>query len=524
LKNSKYDINITLEQARENGEIISMGESQLIRSLLRIKNKETNPTRLQELFTARKQIRKKTPTYSTYQQLMGIEAEIDNILFIPELVSVVIEHNSHYKKMIQDGFFINNKKYVRLICGAGQSRRNTVIFVSSEYAVELKQVLNNDRNPNIEIAPAKYNAYFALASSATYQISQPYFCVIPDCEIKRIEKVEFVEEYEDSDDTVNTREIELPFNIFDGQGIISPRLAQTWAEELGLDYIPSAFIVRNSFLKGMVCVIDFHEYSEEIGEHIIKDIWGNDVNVRDMDIIFTESQFKLWNSYTSCNDYITACNKNGFTFGISRYTPKEDVRYTFTNYQFLQVLNLSDEQIHSLCSKTVEYFDKIINSDINFTLMYLMGKTANRGYDPEAFNKIGDNITKALMLKHELIEDPYIRSHLINSLNKKIRDSYIGNIIVEGNYQMMISDPYAFMEWMFGKPMKGLLARNQHYSNYWNKRGRDTVSALRAPLTWRSEVNTLHLMQNGETERWYKYLNSGIVYNVHGVDCMIHAD
>jgi hypothetical protein len=501
-----------------------MGESQLIRSLLSIQEKERDQQKLEELFSERKRIRKKQPTYETYQALVGIEEKIDDALFIPDLVSVVIDHNSHYKKMINKGFFINNKKFVRLICGAGQSRRNTVIFVSTEYEQEIKRVLNNDRNPNIEISPAKFNAYFALASSATYEVSEPYFCVIPDCEITRKERVEFVEEHDEGEDTVDEKEIELTFNLFDGQGIISPQLAQTWAGELGLDYIPAAFIVRNAFLKGMICVIDFHEYSEEIGEHIIKDVWGNDVNIRDMDIIFTESQFKLWNSYNSCNDYIHACRKNGFSFGVSRYTPKEDTRYTFTNYQFLQVLNLTDEQIESLSQKTIEYFDKIINSDINFTLMYLMGKIAHKGYDPDAFDKISDNITKALMLDHRLIDDPYIRSHLINSLNKKIRESYIGNLIVEGNYQMMIADPYAFMEWAFKRPVSGLLSRGYQYSNYWNKRGKMALSALRAPLTWRSENNRLSLVKNEDTERWYKYLNSGIVYNVHGVDCMIHAD
>jgi hypothetical protein len=524
LKNSKYDINITLNQARENGEIVSVGDSQVIRSLLKLKNKETDFEKLNSLFLERKQVRKKSPTYKTYQRLIYLENEIDDMLFIPELVSVIIEHNSHYKQMIKSGFFINNKKYTRLLCGAGQSRRNTVIFISVEYEEELKRVLNNDRNPKTEISPAKFNAYFALASSATYKVSEPYFCVIPDCEITRTEKVEFVEEHDDSDDTVSEKEMELPFNLFDGQGLISPRLAKTWAEELGLDYIPSAFIVRNSFLKGMICVIDFHEYSEEIGEHIIKDVWGNNVNIRDMDIIFTESQFKLWSSYESCSAYVDACRRNGFYFGISRYTPKEDTRYTFTNYQFLQVLNLSDEQIKSLCNKTIEYFDKIINSDINYTIMYLMGKISNKGYDSEVFDKIGDNITKSLMLNHELIKDPYIRNHLINSLNKRIRDSYIGNLIVDGNYQIMISDPYALMEWVFKRPVHGLLHRGEHYSSYWNKRNEIIIGALRAPLTWRSEVNKLSLIKNDETEHWYKYLTSGIIYNVHGVDCMIHAD
>ena len=47
---------------------------------------------------------------------------------------------------------------------------------------------------------------------------------------------------------------------------------------------------------------------------------------------------------------------------------------------------------------------------------------------------------------------------------------------------------------------------------------------MRAPLTWRSEVNTLHLQNNDKVNEWYKYLYSGVVYNVWGNDCMSHAD
>ena len=64
----------------------------------------------------------------------------------------------------------------------------------------------------------------------------------------------------------------------------------------------------------------------------------------------------------------------------------------------------------------------------------------------------------------------------------------------------------------------------EHYSQYWNNRNVDTVVAMRAPLTWRSEVNTLHLQNNNKVNKWYKYLYSGIVYNVWGMDCMLHAD
>ncbi len=79
-------------------------------------------------------------------------------------------------------------------------------------------------------------------------------------------------------------------------------------------------------------------------------------------------------------------------------------------------------------------------------------------------------------------------------------------------------------EHIYGLEIKGLLNEFEHYSQYWNNRNVDTVVAMRAPLTWRSEVNTLHLQNNDKVNEWYKYLYSGVVYNVWGVDTMIAAD
>ena len=100
----------------------------------------------------------------------------------------------------------------------------------------------------------------------------------------------------------------------------------------------------------------------------------------------------------------------------------------------------------------------------------------------------------------------------------------MGKLLVNGNFQFMISEPYSLCEHIYGLPIKGLLNEFEHYSQYWNNRNVDTVVAMRAPLTWRSEVNTLHLQNNDKVNEWYKYLYSGIVYNVWGVDTMIAAD
>jgi hypothetical protein len=524
LKKSNYSISLTLDDARKMGEVVSIGDSQMLRSLRQLKDQQIDSTTISQLFSEKRKIKRKKYSKENSAKLKELENQIDSILFVPEIVSIYVDDIRHYEYIGQNGFQVNGVQFKRLLCGAGQARRNSSIWIAEQFEQPLKQLLNNDRNEDIEIVPAKFNAYFSLASSATLLVSTPYFCVVPDLEISRTERVDYIEEINDEDDIVEERDVEINFNLWDGQGLISPKFAKQWADELELDYIPSTFIVRANFIKGMLCVFDFHKYAEDVVyEHFITDVWGNRYNIRDADIILTESQFKLWNAYDSIDDFIRKCKNNNLGWGVSRATPKRENNHTNLNYQFVQVLDLDNQQIEDLCQPTVDYFESITKNDIRYTLLYLLGELAQQSPKDNIFNSVHDNVTKALILNNKLLEDPYIKNYLIRGLNKKIKDSYIGNLIVEGQYTMIVADPYAFVEYIFNREIKGLLNRDEHYNCYWLDKGETRIAAMRAPLTWLTEVNLLNLKQNKEINEWYKYLNNCVVYNIFGNDNLIQG-
>ena len=522
LKNSKNNLDLSIKEARGSSLIVSIGDSQMLRSLRKIKNITVDEKEISELFLERKRIKKKKSSEENLKRILEIDGLLDKYLFVPEIVSILVDNITQYKEIGKNGFILNGKRYVRFTCGAGQARRNNALFIDQEYEESLKSILNNDRE-DIEITPAKFSAYFSLSTSATLPVSDPYFCIVPDKEIKRIEKVDFVKENEGEDDTVEEKDMEITFNLWDGQGIISPKMAKKWADDLELDYVPSSFIVRSNFIKGLVVVIDFHKFSDEIGKRFITDVYGDKINIRDMDIILTQSQFKLWNAFSSISDYKKKLRENKLKWSISRVAPKRESKHTFLNYQFVQSLNLNDKSIKNLCEPTLNYFKNITKEDIRYTLLYLLGKFSDEEYDENIFKKINDKITRAIILNNKILEDPYIKKYLLHSLNKKIKESYIGNLIVDGSYTMMIADPYAFLEYLFDLPIEGLLKRDEHYNQYWLNKGEKKLAALRAPLTWRSEVNILNLKISEKIQEWFQYLNSCVVYNVFGNDCLIHG-
>ena len=520
---SNYNIDVTINQARKNGELISVAENQAIRTLFDLQHRNYDPLEIAGLLAEKRKLKGRKSSGKNIERIVEIENRLNQILFVPEIISLSVEDRKHYKKIISNSFVVNGKKFVRFMCGAGHSRRNTVIFCSADIEMELKTVLKNGIDESVAVSPNKYNAYFALNFSGTIKVSTPYFTVIPDYITTREETVDYVVETP-TEDYIEERRMPLEFNAFDGQGLISVEHARRWAEELELDYVPSSFIIRNAFMKGMVATMDFHRYSEKLGEHLITDMYGNAVNIRDMDLILTKSMFKGAPFYNSVGEYVSKCKANNMNWGISRYAPRKDYDYVFSNYQFIQNLDIGDAEIKFLCQKTIDYIGKTMGLDISYTLLYLLGKLAYDDYDPLLLEKISDPITKSLLLNNQLIADPYIQNHVIHSLNKKIREAYIGNLVLDGNYSTMIADPYALMEHCFGKVPKGLLKRGEHYSNYWNRKGVSKVAAMRAPLTWRSEVNVLNLQNSDDQRFWYQYIGSGIIYNIFGLDTMLQAD
>lgn len=527
-----------IRDIRANNELIALGDNQALRTIREIRYERNpncikyDPLELLKLYNFKKELKTLKFSDSVKRQISITNAKIDEMLFVPEYVSVVIDDIKHYKKIIKDGLYINNFKYVRLMCSAGQARVNTVILIREDYESEVKKRLRCGAK-SVKITKNKYNAYFALSSSSTYLIPKPNILVIDDYEIEMDKRVDWISKIPkdeknkmSNNERVTEKVATLGFNFFDGCGAVSVEFAKRVAEELELDYIPSAFCIRCAYVKGMVFVVDFKQYAKELGIEYRNDLYGNSQKIDDMDMILTKSQFKLYNAYDSIEQYYDLCDENNFLWGVTKVTPKNDDSFFRSNYQFCQAIDLRDEEdVAELCQPTVEWLSGICGENTNNTILFLLGSMLQKDIDyNDILNLTSDNIAKSLILNKGMINDEYVRSTVIMSVNKKIKESYLGKLILDGNFSVMIPDMYAFMQHAFGQEVTGALKEFEHYSNFWNIRGKKDVVAMRSPLTWRSEVNKLNLVQNELTEKWFKFLTSGIVYNVWGCDCMIHAD
>ena len=534
LKEFGYKINMEFDEAKKLKCVIALADSQMLRTIREVRGQVIDFDKVEGLYTDReiydkKLLNSKSLGKDDIEKIVAnrneVQSEIDDMLYVKDYVTIVMESTKDYDYICENGVEINDKVYHRLSCSAGQARKSTIVVCPDDIIDEVIHRLDNDRNKNIPLAASKYNAYFGLSSSATQVVSEPKFIVVKDFENTDTFDVHFVTEIAgNTDDLVEDKTVTQTFNRTDGMGLISPRQAKKWADELGLDYIPSQFGLRQSFIKGMLCTFPIHEFCEEIngGNYIVDTIYkdenGNYIkaDLRDYDIIISESQFKLWNCYDDVDDYLEKCHKNGLKWGIPQYAPKECKNILKMNYQFLQTLNLNETDIKELCKPFVDWITGVSYDNFEYMLLFLLGVN-NTEENINNFLRSSDNYwLKSLVVNPNLKNDRFIRTKIRDLIKNKIKKGCMGDIYVKGNFQTLVSDPYAYMQHVCGIEPTGLLDKDEFYSNYWNERNVTQVDGMRSPLTFRSEHVVMNLKKNAETEKWYRYCKTGIIINWFG--------
>lgn len=502
-----------------------------------------------------------------------------------------------YATVAKMGFILNDKRYVRLYSGSGQIRRNTVTFIREDlYEPIFNSLLCGLTLEDFgkDFNAAKFNAYCGLNMSGCHllpDVLTPNVCVVDDFEEIRPhntvnyvteENVEYItlpdEDYilrdgqkefviengiatRISDDaTFTVRKgvkkyiAEIPYdeiedspalNSFDGQGFMSPEWAGLIANHLGLNYIPSALIVRAPWVKGLLANVPIHEWFNANGITEIIDSFGKVRKVADIDCIISKSQFKMHKIYKAkCEtmgvnawDYHAEMMKNNhLLWGIAKLNNAVDDDTKAFNYQYLQALQLENDDIDKLCKPTEEFLESINSGDIETVYNNLI--ISGKGYVAETVDDENDNdeaintsnykklFQRVIEANPDFINDKYIRELIFKECTAKMNGAKLGKILTRGNFQFCISDPIAQLEWIAQNhcgadiDVKGVVGAGKVYSNYWLEADdcSDEIVLMRSPLIDRNEIAKRKLMQN--KQHYFRYLTSGIVYSIHDLTAL----
>jgi hypothetical protein len=511
LKKAKWDLTLPLQQARKNDEVISLADSSVLRWIDELNGFTDIDQSVNNIRNAIKFIKRQPISHDNKKLIKKLYLELDNLQFRPDYLCLIIDKKDDYIRA-NKGFSVNGVKYKRYLGTTGGIKNETIIYLSEKVYDEIYKRTENNRNTEKKLVPAKYEAYKALACSASIPVSNPNgILVVNDCVTK------FIEDVIELDDTFGNRpkmtyikDKEIELTDSDGYALILPSKSEKWAEELKLDYLPSGYCIRNSFCKGMLFTFDFVDFAKNVAhKEIVKDVWGNEHNINNIEVILTTSMLKLWDSYESIDDYLNCCIKNHYTFSVTKATPKILDNERNLNYQFIQSFDLTEEEIDKLLEPTIQEIQDILGNDYRKSILFL------KGLDINEFNIRNSDFDfiKALTIDKRMINDPFVRSKIHQMIKKRINDAKVGVIKSNGNFQIISGDPYSLCQSIFGLEVTGLLKATEFYSKYWIDRNVEIATCFRAPMTCHNNIRLLNFKNTEEMQYWYKYMNTVVIFN-----------
>lgn len=451
--------------------------------------------------------------------------------YIDDVVFVDCSNNKNYQKeldgILRYGITINGVEFKYWGKSASMSRAGILGFVSTEMynIVETYAMMEIKFDKTVL---SKFEAYKCLLLSSCFCIEKeelPYMIVVDDYEaVVKDVKIKYVDEKEIEYTDKNTGELkvfkekiikegikDIDNNVNDGAGLCSIEWAKSIQEYLEIPYMPCALMLRVPYIKGISIAVDFKGFYREKGVSTITDIWGRKHNVDDIDIILTKSQykglkyFKIKGDYSDWERYLELLNKYNYCIGISKwnYSHRKEPKMTRANYQILQTLDITTEDLIEASAYTRRWVERILGGDLTYVYKYL-------GISEET--EPTNNYMKAIILNPQMINDIKVRSYLYNLLKKTIDEIKIGKIHIQGAFKIIIPDVILMLEYIGGMEVKGCLKAGEMYA----KEHKGEYVLNRNPHISKSEHVILSATINNQIKKWLSHLEN--VCMVNGYD------
>lgn len=511
LRKSKWKLTLPIAEARRNAEVISLASSQVLRWIDELNGITDADSAAKEIKAEIRHLKREPDSQQNRKLVRQLYAKLDSVQFKPDYVCLIIDREKDYYRAVR-GFSINGISYRRLLGTNGGIKNSTIVFVSERHVAELQRRIDNGRNLTKELVPAKLEAYKSLVCSASTPVSMPRgILVVHDCVTKfTADTVYLNDECDGEPQMIDRPDTEIELNASDGFGLMLPSLAERWSHELGLDYVASGVNTRFSFEKGMVFTFDFVDFADNVaGESTVTDVWGDEHDIHDIELILTESMLKLYDSYESLQDYLDNCAENGYSVCVTKTCPASLENERTLNYQFIQSYDLSPDDIDELIRPTMQEIRAVLGGDWAKAVLFLRGIGLNENNVAD----MEDGFIKAIMVNQSVLNDQYVRSSIYQLIQNRINEAKVGSVKVHGNYSIVSGDPYALCQSIFGLEVTGLLKSGEIYNRYWVDHGAERLACFRAPMTCHNNIRLVRPNYSDEARYWFRYMTTCTILN-----------
>jgi hypothetical protein len=422
---------------------------------------------------------------STLTRTVGMEVNklSTDIMVVQTFFYEVVE------QLIKNGFIYNGEKYKYLTSSAGQIRLKKTVFIKQilwdKYEKTLMCGLTiSSINEKGGINVNKFLAYLALSNSATdlwesFDIDK--CIVVKDFETDVIGEVDYIN---DKTYTIERRTMPVPISHTDGCGMILPKLSK------------KNFMIRMPWVKGLLASFDFVKFIKENNcSPVIKDIYNHEWNIisDNIQVIFTESQFKMYKYYSDWNEYKRCFKEFNCQAGICNLEEDYFSKATI-NYQMVQTLiDIEEDEIEKIIQPSRQRLYNLSRDKL--TMLNAFGVTKH--------NKNKTYLQQALEIYPELLQDEYCKFTLRQIKNSLIKKYKSAKLDVYGKYTFLIPDLYAFCEYLFqnNQNPNGLLNNGDVYCKLFAES--EKLDCLRSPHLFIEHAIRNNAVDN-EKSKWFK--------------------
>ena len=482
-----------------------------------------------------------SPLFNQIERLRGKFS-----VHIPEIILVTAKKNPReenlLKELLYNGFNYNGRHYSRFGKSASQSKLGITAFVSDDIFDELYMITEMDIHIG-ECVISKYESQRCLPFSSCTLINGYIPRIVIIGEYEKVLKDQYIryvisrnktiiDKSTGEEKSVIVREIEegyhdIKLSPFDGCGCHEIEFAYRTSSALGLDYTAIGDQIRLPFIKGYSVYVPFRKILKTMGILQLKDIYGKWHSVDDIDCIWNVSMFKGHKIFkerygdNAWDEYMNTLKKYHFCLGISKYSHhiKDLNLKSRMNFQYLQCLDLwnpkyidsfygdtkhekydildekNQGKIIKIATYTTELFEKIIKGDKFYTYKF-MGVNDTGEYALES------KYIEAVLINDIMLKDVAVKRFIHRKLKKYIEESKIGKIYADGFYHTVVGDMIGYLEFAAGLDPVGCLKAHEFFCDTLKK---GKALSFRSPLVDPSEVNSVNLVSNEITDKWFSY-------------------
>lgn len=407
--------------------------------------------------------------------------------------------------------------YKMLYRSTGKAKKGSCMFICDRlYKKAIKFLYMGIKLPKKNSPIVEVSAYAPLISSAIVgkiKINPKNILILKDIdryfetEVVAVKTDEFKQCYAE-----HVKKYKLKNTLFDGQALIDSSIFPEW----GNGYI----LLRHHFCKMAAFNTNIQQFfkdyfGDEYQSATVKDMFGNDHYVKEIELITTDNAMKWLKFDVSYEYWCEKVYENNCMFGIVK-TAHESKLGDVQRMSY-QMVNCLDESImENVVKESVDYINKLKQDDDEF-LKYLE-KNKNFSNDYEvliALCKQNYDFTRSSYFRRR--KEYIVKNYVLNMKSGKIIQNAENLVVVGSPYAMLLyaatgnensvdDDDTFFIE-------DGTI---QCYTERFNSG--EYLAFFRSPFNSQNNLSYLHNTYHKKLEKYFNLGRQCIAINMNGTD------